>query len=861
MSTGAKSLSSAKLALAIRQLRSQTDVELLASEPIAIVGIGCRFPGQIASPEDYWRFLIGKKDAITEIPADRWNSADYYDSEVSAPGKMNGRWGGFLEGVDQFDPVFFGISPREAALMDPQHRIALEVAWDAIHDSGKAPGQMAGSSTGVFMAIYNTDYSRLLLADENSIGPHTCSGASQSMAPGRISYLLDLHGPSIAVDSACSSSLMAIHLAVQSLRSRDCDTALAGGVSLKLTPEHYLCLSKMSMLSPDGHCHSFDSEANGFVPGEGCGLVVLKRLSDALAAGDRVRAVIRGSAAGQDGRTASLTAPNGLAQQAVVRAALANAHADPGDIEYVEAHGTGTALGDPIEVEALAEVIGRGSKPCALGTVKSNFGHLEAAAGVAGLIKAALALEKGEIPPNLHFHALNPHISFEGTRFYVPAEATPWKRQAGLRLDGVSSFGFTGTNAHVVLEEPPRIPARNTPSEPGPYLLTISARSNQALADYVSRYAEYLKAEGREFPVAEICRNAMLRRDHHEYRVAVSGGTHDELRSRLQAALVDAHRLDTGPLAFVFSGQGSQWARMGVELMRTEPRFADAIRRCDALIREEAGWSLLTALEASEDSTLLHRTEFAQPAIFALQTALAELWRSWGVTPAFVIGHSVGEIAAAHIAGVLDLRGAVRIAVHRGRLMDAATGRGRMLSVALPAATVRLEIPDSVSVAAINAPASTVVSGDPDAIEQLAKAWEARGVSVRMLPVDYAFHSAQMETCQAALPRALGPVSTNPPETTLISTVTGKPAIDGDYNAEYWAHNVRYPVQFHAAIECALSCGARCFLEIGPHAVLSPLISECAPPGTAVIGSLRRNRDERASLVAAISGNFIHEGR
>jgi acyl transferase domain-containing protein len=862
MKYGGNFLSSAKLALTIRKLRSEVDASLLASEPIAVVGVGCRFPGQVASAEDYWRLLGSGTDAITEIPAGRWDASAYYDPNPSTPGKMNGRWGGFLEGADLFDPLYFGISPREAAVMDPQQRLTLEVAWEAIHDSGRAPQQMAGTSTGVFIAIYNTDYNRLLLADQGNIGPHTCAGASHSMASGRISFLLDLHGPSISIDSACSSSLVAIHLAVQSLRLGECDAAMAGGVSLKLRPEHYLCLSKLSMLSPDGRCHTFDSAANGFVPGEGCGVVVLKRLSDALAAGDRIRAVIRGSAAGQDGRTASLTAPNGPAQQQVIRAALANARVDPSEIGYVEAHGTGTELGDPIEVEALANVIGSGSKSCALGTVKSNFGHLEAAAGVAGFIKAVLALEHGVVPANLHYGSLNPHISLEGTRFHVPVTMTPWSRGGGPRLAGVSSFGFTGTNAHVILEEPPQLPVREEePERPGPYLLALSGRTPVARDAYARRYAAFLNSEGLKHPLGEICRNAVLRRDHYEERLAVTGETHEELRARLEEAVSErpspavlcgrvSH--DPGPVAFVFSGQGSQWPQMGAGLIRTEPVFAAVIERCDALIREHAGWSLTDVLEASEADSLLHRTAYAQPAIFALQAALAELWRSWGVRPAVVFGHSVGEIAAAHVSGVLSLPEAVCVAVHRGRLMDAATGHGRMLSVALPASVVKTEIPESVAIAAVNAPASCVVSGDPGAIEELAKAWQSRGIATRMLPVDYAFHSAQMESIASELPRVLGEIARNEPSTAVISTVTGAPAGSSDFDAGYWGRNVRQTVRFQQAVECALTRGARCFLEIGPHAVLASSLTECSPPDVGVIPSLRRKRDERAALMTAL---------
>ena len=456
MSGAPQTVSAAKLAVAIRKARSEAPTALLASEPIAIIGIGVRFPGGADSPASYWRLLESGTDAITRVPAERWDADRYFDRDPQAPGKTNCRFGGFIAGAEKFDPVLFGIAPREAASMDPQQRLLLEVAWESLWDSGRAPESLAGSNTGVFMAIYGGDHARLAYSDPLSIGPNSCAGVSHSIASGRLSYLLDLHGPSLSIDTACSSSLVASHIACQSLRARECSLALAGGVTLHLEPEHYIALAKLGMLSPDGCCRTFDSRANGFVPGEGCGVVVLKRLAEALADQDRVYAVIRGSAVNQDGRTNVLTAPNGLAQRAVIRAALDHAHVDAASVTYIEAHGTGTPLGDPIEVEALAEVAGPAGQPCALGAVKSNFGHLEAAAGVAGLIKAALALDRGEIPPNLHFEKLNPHISLEGTRFFLPVARTEWKRGEAIRFAGVSSFGFGGTNAHVVLEEAPR---------------------------------------------------------------------------------------------------------------------------------------------------------------------------------------------------------------------------------------------------------------------------------------------------------------------------------------------------------------------------------------------------------------------
>jgi acyl transferase domain-containing protein/acyl carrier protein len=876
MSGRPPTISSAKLALMAARARQQADGAVdSGSEPIAIIGIGCRFPGAVTSPDDYWRLVRGGRNAITEVPADRWNADALYSADPYAPGKMNTRWGGFLADVDLFDPAFFGISPREAVTIDPQQRLALEVAWEALWDAGITPGALAGSPTGVFVAIYNQDYARLLLGSPDTIGSHTCAGASHAMASGRISYLLDLRGPAVSVDTACSSSLVSVHLACQSIRTGDCRMALAGGVSLKLRPEHYLCLSHLAMLSPDGRCKTFDGGANGFVPGEGCGLVVLKRLADALADGDRIRAVIRGTAVNQDGRTTVLTAPNGLAQQSLIRAALANARVSPTDIGYVETHGTGTSLGDPIEVEALGAVMGDGhGTPCALGAVKTNIGHLEAAAGVAGLIKAALALEHEEIPPNLHFESLNPHISLEGTRLYVPTAVVPWSREAGrIRFAGVSSFGFTGTNAHIVLEEAPTLPSRRPKAAFGheaPSVLTISARTPEALDALAERYRDYLETPAaRELAIEDVCRAAALRRDHYEDRLAVVGTSHDELRSRLDDALAGrtmvgisrGHAsIEPRRIGFLFSGQGSQWATMGCDLMKTEPVFRAVIDECDGLVRDLAGWSLVETLAAEEAGSRLGETAYAQVALFAVELALARLWASWGVVPHVVIGHSAGEVAAACTAGMLSLPEAVRMVVHRGRVMQAATGKGRMVAVSLAACDALHDIEPfegRLSVAAINGPSSTVVSGDPEAVDAIIAAWQERRVAARLMPVDYAFHSAQMDALLPHLEAAFGSVLTQPGHTAMISTVSGQPIAASDLTAAYWAKGVRVPVQFRAAVEAAVVSGVDCFVEVGPHPVLSSALAECvAPRSVPALASLRRGRPERGSLLASIAALY-----
>lgn len=869
-------LSSAKLALAIKQLRAEkANVSLLGSEPVAIVGIGCRLPGGVRSSADYWRLLHDGVDAITTIPPDRWDADAYFDTDPQAPEKMNGRWGGFVPNADLFDPVFFGISPREAVSIDPQQRLVLEVLWETLWDSGRAPGSLSGSRTGVFMATCVSDYERLAFEDAAMIGPQSCSGTYRSIVSGRVSFLLNLRGPSISIDTACSSSLVAVHLACQSLRAGDCNLALAGGVMLHLEPEHYIGLAKMGMLAPDGRCKTFDSKADGFVPSEGCGIVALKLLADALRDGDRIYAVVRGTAVNQDGRTNVLTAPNGLAQQEVVRAALLNGQVPPSSVSYIETHGTGTSLGDPIEVEALTEVLGSSAlmaAPCALGAAKSNIGHLEAAAGVAGLIKAALSLDREEIPPNLHYSELNPHITLQGTRFYIPTHPSPWPRGSSPRFAGISSFGFGGTNAHVVLEQAPqflqRSPKADSPARKK-FLLPISARTPQALEDFARLYRDFLgKENSGPVHLYSVCHSAATRRDHYEERLAVTGATREELSEKLGDFLAGKSGTDVAAgrasqegegVVFVFSGQGSQWPRMGVSLLEQEPVFRSAIEECHELIKGIAGWSLIDQLSAPEESSKLGHTEYAQPAIFAVEVALARLWQSWGVTPLAIIGHSAGEIAAAHVAGNLDLPEAARVVVLRGHLMEKATGFGKMATIHLPAQPVAERIRsfgDEVSIAAINSPKSTVIAGAPAAVEALVAEWMNNGVGCRMLPVDYAFHSAQMQPFSEELVRALGAVVTHELKFPIVSTVRGARIVDGrDFDANYWGQNIRRPVLFASAVTAALEMHARTFLEIGPHPVLLSSIGECSADRIAsdnLLPSLRRGKDEMGAMFSSL---------
>ena len=871
-----KPMSAIKLALAAQRLRNEAGgANPLQSEPIAIVGLGCQFPGGASSPELFWRVLEQGTDAVREISADRWNIEALYDPDSRTPGKMSTRWAGLLDNIDKFDAEFFGIAPRESARMDPQQRLLLEVTWEALNDSGYPPESLGGSDTGVFFAVYNNDYARLQFRQPSAIDAHTSSGTSHAIAAGRLSYLLNLHGPSLAIDTACSSSLVAIHVACQSLRTGECALAVAGGVNLMVTPEETISLSKWGMLAPDGRCKTFDAAANGFVRGEGCGIIVLKRLGDALAAGDRIHALIRGSAVNQDGRSTVLTAPNGLAQQAVLQQALKNARISASQISYVEAHGTGTSVGDPIEVEALAAVIGQprsDGSSCRLGSVKTNFGHLEAAAGVAGLIKVVLAMQHQAIPPHLHFKKLNPLISLDGTCLRIGNEGVPWTAGAAPRFAGVSSFGFGGTNAHVVLEEAPRLPERSK-DRVGPQgrslLLPLSARSQQALSDLVRDYAGFLDGGpvGRLPALENICYTASVRRWHYPVRAAFVGETKEEIAARLKAWLEQSgSRSDsfqkTNSVTFVFSGHGSQWIGMGRRLLETEPVFRDAMARCDAAVQSVSGWSVLKELAAPEDQSHLDQTEYFQPVLFALQTSLAALWRSWGIVPGAVLGHSVGEIAAAHVAGAITLEDAARIAVHRGRVMQSASGTGAMAAVELSSDQAKAFVAERglpLTLAAINGPRSVTLSGESETIDRFLAELRSQGIPGRRLKVNCAFHSPAMVACAETLVRQLTNLVSKESRTSIYSTVHGSRIAGSELDSAYWGRNVRDPVQFATAMQAAIKDGCGVFLEISPHPVLASAIKQCSEANatnSVVLPSLRRGQDERTTLFASLGALY-----
>ena len=851
-------------------------------EPIALIGIGCTYPGGAHGPEPFWRLLSEGVDAVSNVPPDRWNTAAFYNATPGLRGKSITRWGGFLEAIDQFDAGFFGLSPREAAFMDPQQRLLLQSAWEALDDGGIVHDPAAGSSAGVFIGVSTNDYSMLqsTAADLSTIDSYTATGTATSIVANRISYCLNLRGPSLAVDTACSSSLVALHLACTSLWAGECPVALAGGVNVIIGVSQYISFSRSSMLSPDGRCKAFDASANGFVRGEGAGVVALKPLAAALADGNPIYAVIRATGVNQDGRTNGITVPNGASQTALARETCRRAGIRPSDVQYVEAHGTGTPVGDPIEAHALAAAFGadRTGEPCIIGSVKTNIGHLEAGAGIAGVIKVALSLQHGQIPPNLHFHQPNPHIDFAQCKLRVAQALEPYRQGPELPTAGVNSFGFGGTNAHAILQAAPhgkaRRPAHPTHPVSGAWLLPLSARHPDSLRTLAQRYRDLLASPDGDTAgpaLDDLCFTAGAHRSHHPQRLCVSGASREALDAQLAAFLAGEARpglasgepvADSAPV-FVCSGQGPQWWAMGRELLRDEPVFRTKVEEIDRFLHEFGSWSLLEELSRDEESSRLNETSIAQPAIFAIQVALAAVWHVWGIRPAAIVGHSVGETAAAHLAGVLSLREATRVIFHRGRCMEVAAGQGRMLAAALSwedADKLIAPVRDRVAIGAFNGPTSVTLSGDGPALATIAAELTKRSVVCQFLRVEYAFHSPQMDPVREDLLRSLGQVELRPAQVPLFSTVSGTAATATDFNAEYWWRNVRQTVRFATAIDGLLALGHRRFLELSPHPVLGGPIMEClrlrSLKGT-VLASLRRKESERTSLLASLGALHI----
>ena len=835
---------------------------------IAIVAAACRLPGGADSPQAFWRLLVEGRDAVTPVPPERWDGEALFSAEADAPLRVRSRHGAFLDGVDRFDAAFFGISPREAAAMDPQQRLLLELAWEALDAGGLPAERLAGSAGGVFVGAHShsSDWWLRQLAQRGGLETHSATGSAHSILANRLSYVLDLRGPSMTVDTACSSSLVAVHLACQSLRSGECDLALAAGVNLMLGPAASFAFSRLQILSPNGRCRSFDAAADGIVRGEGAVLLVLKRLADAQRDGDPVLALIAGSAVNQDGASNGLTAPSGPAQEAVVARALAQAGVAPARVGLVETHGTGTPLGDPVEAEALARTLGTpdAAPRCWLGALKTNIGHLEGAAGIAGLLKAALCLREGQVPPNLHFTAPNPHLRLDGTRLAIPTTLQPWPAGTAPRVAGVSSFGFGGTNAHAVLEEYRAPAAEPAPPAAADDWIAVSARDRAALDATLRASADALRAADAA-TLPDLLFTARQRRSHHALRVAVHGHSAEELAQRLEARIGQpATPAEPGAkTAWVFSGQGGLWAGAARELYDTEAAFRDALDDVAARFATRAGWDLRPPLLDATQGERLQATEVAQPALFALQVALAAWWRAQGLVPDAVVGHSVGEVAAAHAAGVLTLDDAVRVVHERSRAMQPAAGAGRMAQVECGEAELAAELASgAVDLAALNGPRSCVIAGTPQAVDTSLARLAAAGVRGRLLDLPYAFHSAQMAPFVPAIEAALAGLAPRAALRPLVSTVHGDwtDVAHGDHGAAYWGRNVREPVRFAAATLRLLEAGVRCILEIGPHPALGAGVlasAEAAGSSVTVAGSLRRGAPARAALLDSLC--TLHE--
>jgi acyl transferase domain-containing protein/surfactin synthase thioesterase subunit len=842
-------------------------------ENIAIIGVGCRFP-KAANPQAYWQLLSNGIDAITEVPPDRWNVDELYDPQPATPGKMNTRWGGFLEQVDGFDPLFFNISPREAERIDPQQRLFLEVAWEALENAGLATNKLAGSLTGVFAAMAVVNYDQLLyknVADLTQISAYDGIGTTLSLASSRLSYLLDLKGPSLAIETACSSSLVAVHLACQSLRSRESNLCIVGGVNLILTPELNIVFSQARMMSPDGRCKTFDADANGYVRGEGCGVVILKRLSDALEAGDNIQAVIRGSAVNQDGASNGITAPNGSSQQAVIRQALNNAGVKPAEISYVEAHGTGTPLGDPIEVKSLKNVLMEGrqaDQPCWLGSVKTNIGHLESAAGMAGLIKVILALQHQEIPPNLHLNQLNPYIRLNRTPLSIPTAKQSWTVEEK-RLAGISSFGFGGTNAHIILEQAPVVETVQIKKERPLQLLTLSAKNETALRELAEKYSEFLNSNPA-VSLADLCFTANAGRTHFEHRLVAIASSSKELQTSLQALASGENtaRVTTSCLsmvsrpqiAFLFTGQGSQYVEMGKELYETQPTFRKALDHCAEILTSYLDRPLQEIIYSS--LSLIDQTKYTQPAIFALEYALAQLWQSWGIQPSVVMGHSVGEYVAACVAGVFSLADGLKLIAERGRLMQSLPPNGSMVSLLAEPNIVLAAIKPykkEVAIAAYNGANNTVISGKTAAIEDIVSQLESQAIKTKYLQVSHGFHSPLMQPILADFAQVAREITYSSPKIDLISNVTGEIATANMATPEYWCNHIIQPVQFARGMETLEQQKPKILLEIGAKPVLLGMGCSCLSDAAnyALLPSLRPQKSDWQQLLESLGELYL----
>jgi acyl transferase domain-containing protein len=897
---------SSELHTTARRLR---EVEERGCEPIAVVGIGCRYPGGVTSAADLWKLVQEERDAITGLPDDRgWDVNALYDPDPEHRGTSYTREGGFLHDAAWFDPGFFGISPRDALIADPQQRLMLEVCWEALEDACIDPADLRGSKTGVFTGVMHHDYATgvrgpVHMELESGLG----ASVGGSVASGLVAYTFGLEGPAITVDTACSSSLVAVHLACNALRRGECSLALTGGVTVLASPAMFIWFSRQRALAPDGRCKSYSDEADGVGWGEGAGVVVLERLSDAQRLGHEVLATVRGSAVNQDGASNGLTAPSGRAQQRLIRQALADARLSPAQVDAVEGHGTGTTLGDPIEAQALLATYGQDrpvGRSLRLGSVKSNIGHTQAAAGVAGVIKMVMAMRNGVLPGTLHVEQPSSQVDWTTGAVSLLSKATPWPAGEEPRRAGVSSFGASGTNAHVILEEftPVSEPAAAPTTRGGVGLAADSevepAQSdNSVAADAVSAFAsvtpwivsgrgvsgmraqvQRLLAHVEREPQSSVLdiSYSLACRPTFSDRAVVVGTDRDELLEGLRAlgeggsapgavhGPLGAH--GAGKLAFVFPGQGSQWEGMAVELLDSSPVFAKTMGACEEALASHVDWSLQAVLRGEQGALGLERVDVVQPVLFAVMVSLAAVWRACGVLPDMVIGHSQGEIAAAHIAGGLSLEDAVRVVALRARALRRLAGRGGMVSVALSASEIESRLErwgDRISIAAVNGPRMVVVSGEPEALRELLSECEARGERARSIPVDYAAHSTQVQTLRDELLGECAPLAPRGSDVPFYSTVTGGLLDTAQLSGDYWYRNLRETVRFDEVTQTLLADGCRMFIEVSPHPVLTGGIEETAEESlegvlaVTALGSLRRGEGGPRRLLTSLGEAWV----
>src|SRR6478735_2428925 len=839
------------------------------NEPIAVIGLGCRLPGDIHGPDALWDFLSAGHSAVSTVPDGRWQAFDDGSPETAAVLADTTRWGSFLSDIDGFDAEFFGITPREADRIDPQQRLLLEVVVEALEHAGIPADSLQRSQTGVFAGACVSEYGYMASRDLSQIDAYTGTGGALSIIANRLSYFLDLRGPSLTVDTACSSSLVAVHLACQSLRTGQSELAIAAGVNLLLSPAVTRSFDAAEAMSPTGACRAFDAAADGFVRGEGCGVVVLKRLSDALREGDRLLAVVRGSAVNQDGRSNGLLAPNPAAQMAVLRAAYANAGVLPNEVDYVETHGTGTLLGDPIEARALGTVLGRGrpeQSPLLLGAVKSNLGHLEAAAGMAGFIKAVLAVQRASIPANLGFQTPNPHIAFDQMRLKVVAEHEEWPHTQRPRRAGVSSFGFGGTNAHIVIEQAPDVISNERASESAVTTMVVSGKTPERIASMAGAVAAWMVGDGADVALPDVAHTLNHHRDHHVRFATVCARDRSQAVAGLQAlasgqsadGVVSPHEGPCGPgTVFVYSGQGSHWTGMGRQLLVDEPVFAAAIAQLEPAFAEQVGFSLWQVIHDSESVSGDARV---QPVLMGLQLALTELWRSYGIHPDAVIGHSMGEVTAAVVAGALPVRDGFRVIAHRSRAMAQLAGQGAVALLKLDAGTTAewiAEYPE-VSLAGYISPRQTVIAGPVAPVDAVIAAVTAQNRFARRVNMEVASHTALMDPILPELRAALADLSPELPVIPLFSTVTGDATTAPLLDADYWVSNVRQPALLSQAVTAAAAEHA-IFVEISAHPILAHAITETLESAQHhSIGTLWREGDDTIGFHTNL--NTVHTG-